>query len=197
MDKIFVFFQTILITPFILLLLLITALIPDTIDTDITNYNTYRQELNYASEFMPELSELGQFEALRFGYKETPQFIFLPKTMSLTVKYSEAEFASVKDKMLARYEFIDAPIIDTDGDVLLDDSFTHQGYVFHSVPMLKAMHSACEYFGLLGVNDKQCCIAWLYYDDVERDFIAESGEDLDDAMRGLIDEEFCWKPPVE
>lgn len=197
MDKIAAVFHTILFLPIFLLILLITELIPDTIDTDFSNYNTYRQELNYASEFMPELSELGQFEELRFGYKETPQFIFLPKTMSLTVRYSAAEYAAVKEQMLASYEFTDAPVIDTDGDVLLDDSFTHQGYVFHSVQTQEAMYRACKYFGLLGVNDEQHCIAWLYYDDVDRDLIATPEEDLDAEMCKLIDDEFYWYPFTE
>ena len=189
--------QMIILVPFFIILFLISLLIPPTVDTDINQYETYRQELNYAVDFMPALDELGQFEELRFGYQETPEFIFCPKTLSLTVRYDEATYEAMKQQMLAAYEFIDAPVIDTDGDLLLDDTFTYQEYDFQSVPMLDDMHSACEYFGLLGVNDGQRSIAWLYYDNIDRDLIATTDNDLDDQMRTIIDDEFHWKPFTE
>lgn len=189
--------QMIILIPFFIILLLISLLIPPTVDTDIAQYEAYRQELNYAAEFMPALDELGQSEELRFGYQETPEFIFCPKTMSLTVRYNEATYEAMKQQILTANDFIETPVIDTDGDILLDDSFTHHGYDFQSLPMLEYEYTACKYFGLLGVNDEQYSIAWLYYDDMDRDLIAEPDEDLDDEMRNLIDDEFHWKPFAE
>lgn len=189
--------QMIVLVPFFIILLLISLLIPPTVDTDISKYETYRQELNYAVDFMPALDELGQFEELRFGYQETQEFIFCPKTMSLTVEYDAEDYEAMKQQMLADYDFIDAPIVDTDSDILLDDSFTHQGYLFHAVHTQEAMYRACKYFGLLGLNDEQHCIAWLYYDDADRDYIAQADQDLDQEMRTLIDDEFHWKPFTE
>lgn len=125
--------------------------------------------------------------------------IFCPKTMSLTVKYDAATYEAMKQQLLAVYDFIDAPVVDTDGDILLDDSFPHKGYDFRAVPVRGAddIYSACEYFGLLGMNDNTHCIAWLYYDDVDRDYIATPDEDLDQEMRNLIDDEYHWNPFTE
>lgn len=189
--------QMIILVPFFIILFLISLLIPPTVDTDINQYETYRQALNYAVDFMPALDELGQLEELRFGYQETPEFIFCPKTMSLTVRYDEATCEAMKQQMLAAYEFIDSPMIETDGDILLDDAFTYHGYDFKAVPMLEYEYTTCKYFGLLGVNDEQYSIAWLYYDDVDRDFVATPDNDLDEKMRTIIDDEFHWKPFTE
>lgn len=185
--------------PWVLLMLVITSLIPPEVNTDVNHYETYRQELNYAVEFMPEINSLGEYDELRFGYQKTSGFLFVAETMSLTAKYSEAEYAAIKETMLTHYEFIDVPIVDTDGDVLLDDSFIHKGFAFSAVPTYRhdIQYGACKYFGLLGINDDLCCIAWLYYDDVDRDYIAEEDEDLDQEMRALIDDEFCWEPFTE
>ena len=188
---------TIILTPFFLLLILISELTPPMVDTDVSNYTTYRQELNYAVEFMPSLDELGEYEELRFGYQETPEFIFCPTTMSLTIKYGAGAYEAMKQQVLAGYDFIDAPVIDTDGYILLDDFFTHKGYDFYAVAVCETGYYACKYFGLVGINDNAHCIAWLYYDDVDRDYIARPDEDLDQEMCKLTDDYFHWKPFTE
>lgn len=198
LETILMYIRLIFYIPIFILLLLISLLIPSTVDTDIGQYETYRQELNYAVDFMPSLDALGEYEELHFGYQETSQFIFCPKTMSLTAQYDAAEYEVVKQQMLNSYNSLDEPVVDTDGDVLLDDFFMRNGYDFHGVPARAAdTHSACKYFGLLGFNDDTCSIAWLYYDDVDRDYIATSDEDLDQKMHSLIDDEFHWKPFTE
>lgn len=203
LETIFSYIQIIIsyifIIPWVLLMLVVTSLIPPEVNTDVNHYETYRQDLSYAVEFMPEINDLSEYEEIRFGYQKTEEFIFIAETMSLTVKYSEDDYSAVKETMLAHYEFIDAPIVDTDGDVLLDDSFIHNDFVFRAVPTYRndIKYGACKYFGLLGINDDLCCIAWLYYVDMDRDFIAEADEDLDQEMRNLIDDEFHWEPFTE
>lgn len=186
----------IVLLPLFLLLLIITSLIPPEVDVDLDAYENYRQALTYAVEFMPEIDNLGEYEELSFGYQKTSDFLFVAETMSLTVRYSEEEYASVKEQALVNYAFLDAPVVESDGDVQLDDAFEYKGYSFRAYPTYQQniRYGASKYFGLLGVNDDLCCIAWLYYDDVDRDYIAESGEDPDEEMRNLIEDEFHWKP---
>ena len=186
----------IFLLPWVLLMLIITALIPPEVDADLSHYEAYRQDLNYAVEFMPEINSLGEYEELRFGYQKTSGFLFVAETMSLTVRYSEDEYMSVKEQVLSGYDFIDAPIIEKDGDIQLDDAFEHKGFAFRAFPTYQQniRYGASKYFGLLGVNDDLCSIAWLYYDDVDRDYIAEVDENPDEEMCSLIDDEFHWKP---
>lgn len=205
LESVFSVFQTIVLIifelPWFLLMILITELIPPTVDTDIGNYETYRQELNYASEFMPELDELREFDELKFGYQETTQFLFLSKTASLTVQYSPDDYLQAKESVMQAYDFLDAPFREQDdyyiasrtsNDYLLDDAFSYKGYNFRVVN-----YDGCKFFGMVGTNDDTCSIAYLYYSDTDRDYIAEEDEDLDQKMRALIDDEFCWEPFCE
>ena len=53
-------------------------------------------------------------------------------------------------------------------------------------------YSACKSFLLLGFNDEECKIAYLYYYDFDIDYIAEVGDDLEEEMRELVDIAFSW-----
>ena len=76
--------------------------------------------------------------------------------------------------------------------LLVDDAFSHKGYNFRVVN-----YDGCKFFGMIGTNDSTNSIAYLYYSDTDRDYIAEEGEDLDQEMRELIDDEFHWNPFTE
>lgn len=195
------FVQTIIaaifIVPIFLLLILITELIPPTIDTDISKYETYRQELNYADEFMPKLDALSDAESIQFAFQETEEFFGIPRTMTLTAYYSDEAYIAAVAAFEATHTFVDAPIIDTDGDHLLDDAFSYRGFDFRSVAPSPNKRDACSYFGLFGTCAEQNCIAWLYYHDVDLDYIAESDEDLDAEMIEMVDEYFHWEPMFE
>jgi len=195
------FVQTIIaaifIVPLFLLLILITELIPPTIDTDISKYETYRQELNYADEFMPKLDALSDAELIQFAFQETEEFFGSPRTMALTAYYSDEAYIAAVAAFEATHTFVDAPIIDTDGDRLLDDAFSYRGLDFRSVAPSSNKRDACSYFGLFGTCAEHNCIAWLYFDDVDLDCIAESDEDLDAEMIEMVDEYFHWEPTFE
>lgn len=51
--------RIIILVPIFIILLFVSMLTPTTVDTDISAYETYRQELSYAAEFMPALDALG------------------------------------------------------------------------------------------------------------------------------------------
>lgn len=187
----------IVLVPFFLLLILITELIPPTIDTDISKYETYRQELNYADEFMPELEVLSDAESIQFAFQKTDEFFGVPHTLALTAYYSDEAYIAAVAANEAAYTFVDAPIIDTDGDQLLDNAFAYQGFNFRSVAPSSNERDACSYFGLFGTCAEQNCIAWLYFDDVDLDRIAAADEDLDAEMIEMVDEYFHWEPTFE
>lgn len=158
--------QTIIVAPLFLLLILITELIPPTIDTDISKYETYRQELNYADEFMPELSALSDADTIRFAYQKTEEFIGTPHTLALTATYSDDAYNAAVASFEAAYTFVDAPIIDTDGDILLDDAFSYRGFDFRSVApspnnMTRALISDFSAHVLSKIGSRGCIMMML------------------------------------
>ena len=162
-------------------------------DTNWNNYDMYRTELHYAEEFLPSQNELANAKAVHFSYQKNFMLMFISKTVAVTVQYTPEEYLSAKESITQRYDFLDAPMLySRDNDYELDNAFTYKGYDFRVVS-----YDSCRYFGMVGINDDTCSIAYLYYSDTDRDFIARADENLDQEMCALIDDEFCWEPFIE
>lgn len=162
-------------------------------DTNWNNYDMYRTELHYAEEFLPSQNELANAKAVHFSYQKNFMLMFISKTVAVTVQYTPEEYLSAKESITQRYDFLDAPMLySRDNDYELDNAFTYKGYDFRVVS-----YDSCRYFGMVGINDDTCSIAYLYYSDTDRDFIARADENLDHEMCALIDDEFCWESFIE
>lgn len=164
-------------------------------DTNWNNYDMYRTELHYAEEFLPSQNEFSNTKAVHFSYQKNFMLIFISKTVAVTVQYTPEEYLGAKESITQRYEFLDAPMLQRgDNNYILDNAFTYKGYDFRVVSY---GYGGCKYFGMVGTNDDACSIAYLYYSDTDLDYIAQADEDLDQKMRALIDDEFCWEPFTE
>jgi hypothetical protein len=162
-------------------------------DTNWNNYDMYRTELHYAEEFLPSQNEFSNTKAVHFSYQKNFMLMFISKTVAVTVQYTPEEYLDAKESITERYDFLDAPLLyHRDNNYELDNAFTHKGYDFCVVS-----YDGCRYFGMVGTNDDTCSIAYLYYSDTDLDYIAQADEDLDQKMRALIDDEFCWEPFTE
>lgn len=164
-------------------------------DTNWNNYDMYRTELHYAEEFLPSQNEFSNTKAVHFSYQKNFMLMFISKTVAVTVQYTPEEYLGAKESITQRYEFLDAPMLQRgDNNYILDNAFTYKGYDFRVVSY---GYGGCKYFGMVGTNDDTCSIAYLYYSDTDLDYIAQADEDLDQKMRALIDDEFCWEPFTE
>lgn len=164
-------------------------------DTNWNNYDMYRTELHYADEFLPSQNEFSNTKAVHFSYQKNFMLMFISKTVAVTVQYTPEEYLGAKESITQLYEFLDAPMLQRgDNNYILDNAFTYKGYDFRVVSY---GYGGCKYFGMVGTNDDTCSIAYLYYSDTDLDYIAQADEDLDQKMRALIDDEFCWEPFTE
>ncbi len=162
-------------------------------DTNLDNYEMYRTELHYADDFLPSQNEFSNAKAVHFSYQKNFMLMFISKTVAVTVQYTPEEYLRAKESITQRYDFLDAPMLyHRDNNYELDNAFTYKGYDFCVVS-----YAGCRYFGMAGTNDDTCSIAYLYYGDTDLDYIAQADEDLDQKMRALIDDEFCWEPFTE
>ena len=179
----------VLLSPLLKFLLILPAFLigSEDVDRDIAHYGRHRAELAHAAEFMPELDELDGALSLQYGYQETMEAIFRARTMALTAQYSPEAYAAAKAQAAGELTFLGAPIIDTDSAVILDNAFDDENWYFRAVPSF-----GCKAFGLLGVNDTACQIAWLFFENQDRDYIAEADADADEEMRQMVAEYFAW-----
>ena len=180
----------VILSPMLKFLLILPAFLIDSedIDRDIAHYGRHRAELAHAAEFMPALDSLDGTLQLQYGFQETHAAIFRTRTMALTAQYAPEDYPAAKANAVTGLVFLDAPIMRHDGNrTILDDAFTVGNWSFRTVP-----YAGCKAFGMLGTNDAEHRIAWLFLEDQDRDYIAEADSDVDTEMRRLLDEEFAW-----
>ena len=168
------------------------------IDDEIENYPDVIAEVEYASDFLPALSDLSDYTNIRYSYRKRyySLLFFLPMFVSedvtLFVEYPEDIYEQKKAETLANYEFITEEIYDSDGDLTSPlAQFEYKGYSFQA-DINEEMVFAVKSFVLVGYNDQANKLAYCYFYDFDLDVLARSGEDPLTAMHEFMDEHFYW-----
>lgn len=154
------------------------------IDTNIENYETKRNEVISAKNYMPSLSELGEYENVSFGHKITNGF-FKTETVSLFLEYSSESYLENKEQLLSKYQFFDSAVVDYNGNFVMPVAeIDYGGYHFQIASNDK--YSPCKSFVMVGYDDVGCRLALCYFYDVELDYIAEADENPLEKMQEFI-----------
>lgn len=168
----------------------------ETVSTDISSYSAECQELG-CEYLMPPLDSLTGYTDLDYTHKVKcySEFMgFYSDGLALFVQYAPDDYAEEKAGVLAEYDFLDAPVIDTDGDSILPvTEFDYQGFRMYIVP--DPVYLSCKSFAMIGINDDARTIAYSYFYDADIDYIAASDEDPEEEMRDLMDSAFVWPEP--
>ena len=158
------------------------------IDTNIENYETKRTEVVSAKDYMPPLSELGEYENVSFAYKITG-FVFESETISLFISYSSESYLENKEQLLSRYQFFSEAVVSYDGYYSMPVSeIDYGGYHFQIASNDK--YSPCKSFVMVGYDDANCRLALCYFYDVELDYIAKPDENPSEKMQEFIERYF-------
>lgn len=178
---------------------------------DLAEYESYRSKIKYAEEGLPSLNEIADYKEAIFGYRNVVHSYvmgFESYGLSLFADYDASQYASAKEFAESRYSFITAPIVQDDGDYTFPVAeFSYDGYEFKiaytsaSVYHSTGKNSEKEYiypksFTMVGFDDKNNSIAFLYYYDFDLDILCSKGdkeEYKNGRMQKLIEEEFCWR----
>ena len=183
-----------LMWPLILVMLLTGEPHVADVCTDVARYEGDCAVVGNALGLMPRLTELGEYQTVQYTRKETQYLFFTSQGMGLYVDYAPAEYAAQKEQLLGTLPFLDGPIRGAQGYTLLDSDFLYRGYRMKAVPDEEYRDfCASKSFMLVGFHDEAHSIAYLYFYDMDLDYIAEPGEDPAEAMRRRIDEFFLWK----
>lgn len=182
-----------LMWPLMLVMLLTGSPHAADVSTDVALYEGDCAVVGNALGLMPRLSELGEYQTAQYTRKESQYLFFISQGMGLYVDYAPAEYAAQKERLLGTLPFLDGPVRDTQGYTLLDSDFLYRGHLMKAVP--DEVYGYCESksFMLVGFHDEAHSIAYLYFYDMDRDYIAEPGENPAEAMCRLIDDFFLWQ----
>lgn len=168
------------------------------VKTDISKYSEDISEIGNAAKFMPDLETLNGYTDIEYTYKIKCSSIFMgffSDGYALFVTYDKERYEAQKDEVMSNYTFVQKPILgfgNTNYTIPIAE-FQYNGYDMKVVPDEEYIDfSACKSFMLLGFNDEECKIAYLYHYDFDLDYIAEVGEDLEDEMIEFMDDVFAW-----
>lgn len=167
------------------------------IETNIAKYSEDLQGIGSAERMMPRLDSLGDYESLEYTYKIHcySTFVgFFSDGYVLNVTYGEREYEQRKAGILSSYAFLQEPVIAEDGDYLLPvTELNYKGYTLKVVPDdTQFTYCPCKSFMMVGFNDVEHKIVYLYHYDFDLDYIAAADEDPEAEMIQLIEDAFVW-----
>jgi hypothetical protein len=167
------------------------------VSRDISHYDEDILEISNAANFMPDLDSLSGYTEIEYTYKVKcySTFVgFCSDGFALFVTYDDDQYETAKQEALSTYTFLEEPVLRSQDTYELPiTEFSYRGYTMKVVPDEDYIDfCACKSFMLLGFNDEEHKIAYLYFYDFDIDYIAEVGEDPEAEMRELVDTAFEW-----
>lgn len=126
--------------------------------------------LDGATNYMPELSELGHYDSITACKKTTNQVLWNDVlTVTLILDYSEQEYNSQIELFEAKYTFLSEP-----NDVIRDCEAEVNGYHIRAVEHKDTPNGDYDYSTfclLIGTNPEDNKIVYMFYYDFDNDTI--------------------------
>ena len=168
----------------------------DEVSTDIAGYDQDISDICNASDFMPSISSLGAYEDIRYSYKVyvySSYLNFVSNGWALFVQYSDSEYEAKKADLLSKNVYLTKPVTSGERYELPLTEFQYKGYNMKIIPDEDYIdYCACKSFALVGFDDENKRIVYLYHYDFDIDYIAEADEDLEKEMHRFMDSVFVW-----
>lgn len=169
-----------------------------TTSKNIDEFDTYLEKVPYANEFIPDYRiDIGNYSQVQFGYKKTSTF-FQSEGITLIASYDEVTYVSEKQKSLEKYYFLEEPVVRGENYIFPVTTFEYEGYTFKIAPKRDYWTSGtltCKSFMMLGHNDLESKIAYLYFYDIDIDYLASVSDSkgvIDNCMPKLIKDYYVW-----
>ncbi len=155
---------------------------------DISRYDADVKQYK-AENFMPALDGLGESADVDY-YIRMDEGFFPNYSLRLIVTYEEAEFLAQKERLETAYAYLDAPqrdFLDRDFTMPVTE-FSTAGFDFRIVKLEDTDYP--KFFGMVGISDEKCQIAYLWQYDPDLDYICEADEDPNAKMIEFVKENF-------
>jgi len=158
-------------------------------DNDVSMYDEYVAKVSGAESFMPRLDDLDKYENVSVRYKSNEYLT--PASVVIFIEYNNSKYLAEKQAVLSNYTFLLHPVI-LNGDYLLPEyEIQYKGYTIKVVEESYPKLIFPKYIGMIGFNDKEQTLCFMFYSDVEADyFIVESNGKPNGVLAKLIDEYF-------
>lgn len=145
-----------------------------------------------ASEVMPSLLEIGEYEEISYLYFKQKQYIFKRESVLLEVVYNQDTYPIEKTKISNDYVFLTEPVISGNYYLLPAYEFQISNYYFQVVYIEEAEYHYPKSISFIAYNDDKQSIVYMYFFDFDLDSIGETGDNPNDEMVNFIEYNFPY-----
>ncbi|MTI71875.1 MAG: hypothetical protein FH751_16625 [Firmicutes bacterium] len=147
--------------------------------SNIENYLNSGSQIDLiAKDIMPNLDDLPEYQNITYKYTHRSIFVFESDSVALIVNYDDKTFKREKQKLAGKYIFLDENYDLNDyesEDIIPEYEFTINSYTF-KVVVGKDNTQFPKSFGMIGTSEEKKSIAYLYFYDMDLDYIGEKND---------------------
>lgn len=113
--------------------------------------------------------------------------------MVLVVSYDKNTYENEKKKLDSSFTFLDHIVEHNERNLMPEYEFSINSYDFRVVD--RETQNTFEYprsFGMVATSDKNCSIAYMYFWDLEIDYVGKKGEE-NPKMQEFVEEYFRYE----
>ena len=156
-----------------------------------SDFNTCAEDMRIDFENFPRYNEFDDQDVQFVGKAESGFFFY--QSITAIVKYDSLESCEADyEAYVDSHRFLAEPVVDDyDEDILLAaPEFNYEGIYFRVVTEGEEDYFPKRIY-MIGIDRVNSTLYYLYLDDHDLDYMAESGEpDLEGEMRDLVEEQF-------
>ena len=154
-------------------------------DGNLKNYMDKRNKIA-AEDMMPELDSLPAYESITYRYQGRFRVIYDAQSILLVVTYDEDTYAEEKEEIEKQYVFLSKESFEPgykDALTIPEYEFSINSFSFHVIDSSGSMYP--KFFGMIATSDQKHSVAYLYYNDVDLDYI--------DHMTDFVHENYAYR----
>lgn len=171
----------IVVIPLILILLIIGSLFAYFVFgiNETTRYNIDEWEnLEKNFTYLPSVNEMGEYADLKSKYLHKEYFICQSDAYTLKARYSKEAFDKQKDYIKNNYFFQEIVVEYGEEIIEREASFKFDGFEFQMLSLREYNLYYPKQIVFVGFSDKNNEIVFVFYDDIDIDYINRSFSDF-------------------
>ena len=137
------------------------------------------QLLQETHSYLPAISEMGNYETLKCKHQSRENLVISSDAYILSATYSKSEFDIQKEHIEGTYLF-QVKVEDEIGESIVskDASFFVDGFDFKMLSLEEYDLYYPKYFVLVGFSEEDNMVCFVFFEDMELDYIRGSFEDF-------------------
>lgn len=159
-------------------------------NSSLNDYAKRRIGYTSASYVLPELDSLPDYEGIYYQYRHKRMVLFSADSLLLVITYDKETYIAEKKK-LEQYSFLDHIVGYDETYFIPEHKFSINSFTFRVLDQVDDKFFYPKRFGMIATSDEKNSIAYMYFDDIDLDFISENT--IKGRMERFVKEYYRYK----